>query len=40
MGLDLAILTGYWISAVKIAAVLVMAYAVLRLGDSLIARLF
>jgi small conductance mechanosensitive channel len=40
MGLALAILTGYWISAVKIAAVLVMAYAVLRLGDSLIARLF
>ncbi|MGE5579104.1 MAG: mechanosensitive ion channel family protein [Bacillota bacterium] len=40
MGLDLAMLTGYWISAVKIAAVLILAYAAVRLGDSLIARLF
>jgi len=40
MGVDLAVLTGYWVSAVKIAAVLVLAYAVIRLGDSLIARLF
>ncbi|MEX0975327.1 MAG: mechanosensitive ion channel family protein [Bacillota bacterium] len=39
MTVELAALTGYWAATAKIAAVLVLASVVVRLGDSLIARL-
>jgi len=37
---NMAALAGYWIAAARIAAVLVLSYAVVKLGDSLIARVF
>lgn len=40
MVLDMTAIEVYWIAAAKVAAVTVLGYAVLRLGDSLIARLF
>lgn len=40
MTVDIAALTGYWTAAAKIVAVLVLSYAVLKLGDSLIAQVF
>lgn len=38
MTVNIAALAGYWVVGAKIAAVLVLSYAVLRLGDSLIGR--
>ncbi len=40
MDVDVAAFSGYWSAAARIAAVLVLSYAAVKLGDSLISRVF